>query len=69
MALAIFLLREGNLLVAGTKWDPPQAKPLATLNQMVAGTLVLACIFAGLQCVNEVRRFIRNTARRVATVG
>jgi hypothetical protein len=65
LALAIFLLREGNLLVAGPKWDPAQAKPLATLNQMVAGSLVLACILAGLLCVHEFRRFIRRTGRRV----
>jgi hypothetical protein len=68
IALAIFLLREGSLLVAGPKWDPTQAKPLASLNQMVAGVLVLACIFAGLRCVHELRRFIRKIGRRVATV-
>jgi len=67
LALAIFLLREGNLLVAGPKWDPAQAKPLATLNQMVAGVLVLTCIFAGLGCVHELRRFIRKTGRRKVT--
>jgi hypothetical protein len=72
LALAIFLLREGNLLVAGPKWNPAQAKPLATLNQMVAGVLVLACIVAGLQCVHELRRYIRNSGRsgeRATTLG
>lgn len=72
VALAIFLLREGNLLVAGPKWNPTQAKPLATLNQMVAGVLVLACILAGLGCVHELRRFIRKSGRssvRAITLG
>jgi len=64
MALAIFLLREGDLLVAGPQWDPTQAKPLATLNQMVGGVLVLACTFLGLLCVQELRRYIRKTGRR-----
>jgi TRAP-type C4-dicarboxylate transport system permease small subunit len=65
IALAIFLLHGGGLLVAGPKWDPTQAKPLATLNQMVGGVLVLTCIFAGLACVHELRRFIRKSGRRV----
>ncbi len=65
IALAIFMLRAGDLLVAGPKWDPRQAKALATLNQMVGGVLVLACIFAGLACVHELRSFIRKTGRRV----
>jgi hypothetical protein len=68
IALAIFLLREGNLLIAGPKWDPTQAKPLATLNQMVAGVLVLACIFAGLGCVHELRRFLRKSGRPNAPI-
>ncbi len=65
IALAIFLLHGGDLLVAGPKWDPTQAKSLATLNQMVGGVLVLACIFWGLLCVLELRRFIRKTGRRL----
>jgi hypothetical protein len=72
MALAIFLLRQGVLLVAGPKWDPTQAKPLATLNQMTGGVLVLACIFTGLLCVNELRRFVRKSWRsgvRATTLG
>jgi hypothetical protein len=36
VALAICLLGTGDLLIAGPKWDPGQAKPLATLNQMLA---------------------------------
>jgi hypothetical protein len=60
-------MREGNLLVAGPKWNPAQAKPLATLNQMAAGVLVLACIFAGLRCVHELRRFIQKSGRRKMT--
>ena len=58
LVLAIFLLRTGDLLVAGPNWNPTQAKSLATLNQMVAGVLVLACIFSGLVCVHELRRFV-----------
>ena len=59
VALALYMLRGGDLLVAGPKWDPTQAKPLATLNQMVAGVLVLACILSALLCVHELRRFMR----------
>ena len=65
MALAIFLLHEGNLLVAGPKWVPAESKSLATLNQMVGGVLVLACIFAGLLCVHELRRFMRKPGRHM----
>lgn len=61
IALAIHLLRAGDLLVAGPQWDPSQAKSLATLNQMIGGVLVLACIFAGLRCVHELRRFLRKS--------
>jgi hypothetical protein len=67
IVLAIFLLRGGDLLVAGPNWDPTQAKPLATLNQMMAGSLVLGCIFWGLLCVHELRCFIRKTGRRVGS--
>ena len=61
--LAIFMLRAGDLLIAGPRWDPIQARPLATLNQMVGGVLVLVCIFAGLLRVHELRRFLRKTGR------
>ena len=64
LVLAIFLARGGDFLVAGTNWDPTQAKPMATLNQMVAGVLVLACGFTGLVLVAELRRFIRKNRRR-----
>jgi hypothetical protein len=67
MVLAGFLLRSGDLLMAGPKWDPTQAKSLATLNQMVAGSLVLACIFSGLHCVHEVRRSVQRLARNSQT--
>jgi hypothetical protein len=65
VALAIFLLHAGDLLVAGPKWSPDQAKPLATLNQMLGGVLVLACIFSGLMCVHEFRRAMRKSGRRL----
>jgi hypothetical protein len=61
--LAIYVLRAGDLLVAGPKWDPTQANSLATLNQMVGGVLVLACIFAGLLCMHELRRYRRGGRR------
>jgi len=56
VALAIFLLQSGDLLVAGPTWDPTRAQSLATLNQMIAGVLLLACILAGLALL---RKFIR----------
>jgi Ca2+/Na+ antiporter len=59
VALAIFLLRTGDLLVAGPKWDPTQAKSLASLNQMIGGVLVLACILAGLAFLRKFIRIIR----------
>ena len=65
--LVFVLLRGGDLLVAGPNWDPTQAKPLATLNQMVAGVLVLACLFSGLGFVQKLRRFLRKTGRRVGS--
>jgi hypothetical protein len=55
VALAIFLLRTGDLLFAGPTWDLTQAKSLATLNQMIAGVLVLACIIAGLAFLRKFR--------------
>jgi hypothetical protein len=69
MVLAVFLLRQRDLLVKGPNWVPAEAKSLATLNQMVAGVLVLGCIIAGLVCVHELRRFLRKTGRRVGSDG
>jgi hypothetical protein len=63
VALALFLLRSGNLLVAGPMWDSTQARPLATLNQMIAGCLATACLFAGL---GAVRTFV-HTFRRAGS--
>jgi hypothetical protein len=67
VALAIFLLATGDLLVAGPKWDPTHAKSLATLNQMIAGVLVLACIPAGLSCLRMVIRIIRRSSSHPRT--
>ncbi len=64
IVLAISVLRAGDLLVAGPNWVPAEARPLATLNQMVGGVLVLACIFAALLCLHELRQFIRKTGHR-----
>jgi hypothetical protein len=63
LVLALFLLRAGDLLVAGPNWDPTQGQSLATLNQMAAGVLVLACVFAGLVCLDELRRSLRRLGR------
>ncbi len=63
LLLALVLLRGGDLVVAGPNWIPTQARSLATLNQMVAGTLVLACIFSGLTLAQELRRFVRRMGR------
>jgi hypothetical protein len=65
ICLAISVLRAGDLLVAGPKWVPAESKPLATLNQMVGGVLVLVCIFAGLLCLHELRRYIGKSGRRL----
>jgi multisubunit Na+/H+ antiporter MnhC subunit len=65
IVLTIFLLRTGDLLVAGPNWTPTQAKSLATLNQMLAGVLALACIVAGLaflrMFIHIVRRWSSHT--------
>lgn len=66
IALSISVLRAGNLLVAGPNWDSSQAKPLATLNQMTEGILVVACIIAALQCVRELHRFVRKSGGRTS---
>ena len=58
-ALAIFLLQIGDLLVAGPKWDASQAKSLATLNQMIAGVLLLGCMVVGLGFLGTFIRIIR----------
>ena len=63
LVLALFLLRGGDLFVAGPNWDPTQGKSLATLNQMVAGVLVLGCVFSGLLCLHELRRSVRRLSR------
>lgn len=62
VALAILLVRTGDLLVAGPKWIPAQAQSLATLNQMFAGVLVLACIVAGLGFLRSFIRVIRRSS-------
>jgi hypothetical protein len=59
VALAIFLLQTGELLVAGPNWNPGEADSLATLNQMIAGVLVLACLLAGLALLPKFIRIVR----------
>lgn len=67
VALAIFLLGTGDLLIAGPKWDPSQAKPLATVNQMFRGVLTLASILAGLALLREVVRIVRRWSSHSGT--
>ena len=57
IAVAIFLLRQGDLLVAGPCWDPTQAKPLASLNLLVAAAIALASAFSALRCLHDLRGY------------
>jgi hypothetical protein len=59
IGLALFLLSAGDFLVKGPNWQPGMEKTLATLNQMVAGTLVVLCILAALMCLSDLRCLIR----------
>jgi len=68
VALAIFLLRTGDLLVPGPKWDPTQAKSLATLNQMLAGVLALACIVVGLAFLRKFIHIVRRSTSHTHTM-
>jgi hypothetical protein len=63
LALWIFGLHSGDLLVAGPNWDPSQAKSLATMNQMVAGVMVLGCVYSVLACAHELRQSMRRLSR------
>jgi hypothetical protein len=67
VGLGLFLLSGGDLLVAGPNWDPTQGQSLATLNQMAAGVLVLACVCSGLMCLPELRRSVRRLGRNRQT--
>jgi hypothetical protein len=67
VALAVFLLTTGDLLIAGPKWQPAQAKALATLNQMIAGVLVLACVLAGLAFLSAFIRILRRSSSHSRT--
>ena len=59
VALAVYLLGTGDLLIAGPKWEASQAKPLATLNQMLGGVLTLVGILGGLALLREAVRIVR----------
>jgi hypothetical protein len=67
VVLAISLLRTGDLLVAGPNWNATQAKPLATLNQMIAGAMTLACIVAGLPFLRKLIRIVRRWSSHTRT--
>jgi hypothetical protein len=62
VALAAFLLTTGDVLIAGPKWNPTEAKSLATLNQMIAGVLALACILAGVAVLRAFIRLLRRSS-------
>jgi len=63
VALVIALLRGGDLLLAGSKWDPAQAQTLGILNGILAGALVLISMLLGLLCVYELCRLVRRLGR------
>jgi hypothetical protein len=67
IVLGVFLLTTGDLLVAGPKWTPTQAHSLATMNQMLAGVLAVACILAGLAFLPTFIRIIRRSSDRPRT--
>jgi hypothetical protein len=64
IALGIFVVHGGDALVAGPRWDASQSKSLATLNQMIGGSLVVVCIFLGLGCVHWLRWSVRGRGRQ-----
>jgi hypothetical protein len=65
LVFALVLLWQGDLLIAGPNMTSAQGTALAALNRFFAVVLVVSCISSGLQCVIELRRFIRKTARRL----
>ncbi|HKE88400.1 MAG TPA: hypothetical protein VKB50_31805 [Vicinamibacterales bacterium] len=67
IALAIFLVSTGDLLIAGPNWNATQARSLATLNQMLAGVLVLGCIVAGLALLRTFIRIVRRSSNHPRT--
>lgn len=63
LALAVYLVRAGDVLVPSANWDAARyAASLATLNRMISGTSVLACVVLSLCCVHELRRSMKRLA-------
>lgn len=64
IVLAVILFRAGDLLVPGMTWDPSRhARSLATLNRMISGSSVLACVLLSLSCAHELSRSMRRLDR------
>ncbi len=60
LAVAISVYRAGHFLVAGTHWNASRnAASLATLNRMISGTAVLACVLLSIICIHELRGSMR----------
>jgi hypothetical protein len=59
LAWAIFLLRSGDLLVQGPKWDAAQGHSLDSLNRMFTGFLLISCVSSMLQLLFALRRYLR----------
>lgn len=67
VALLIFLLRAGDLLVPGTHWDAARfGVALGIVNQIVYWTLLCVCLFSALMCLHELRGYLRR--RRTPTM-
>jgi hypothetical protein len=60
LALAVYLVRAGDVLVPSGNWGTPgYSASLTTLNRMISGTSVLATLLLLLGCVYELRRSMR----------
>ena len=58
LVIALVLLCQGDLLVAGPTMNPAQGAGLAALNRLFAGVLIVSCISASLQCIRELRSLL-----------
>jgi hypothetical protein len=60
LALIVFLLRAGALLVPGTNWDPSRyGQSLSVVNQVVSWSLALVCVIAVMACFGTFRHYVR----------
>ena len=68
IVLAVFLFRAGDLLVPGVTWDPSRdARSIATLNRLISGSSVLACVLLSLSSMHELSRSMRCLRRNHQT--